>query len=522
MGTTVLRDRCVRGDLHGRSGALVSPWNGRTEVPVCALPPGGKRCERLAPECNVSALTAGDAAGTSADRGRLPRGPVVGSAGDRGHITCGPFAVTADHRGRDAVRGVPFAPTHRGGDADRGVLSSPTDRRRLILRRIRSSATDGRPLATCHVRPFATHRRDAARSEVAFTAAGVLVGRHGPSWMGTSHAWVRHGDDGAVCGVRMGDYDGAMRISWCGTSSTYQRGLVCYTWSQPTSQPPPYPGYRAVDSLLRDVTESADRGVGALLAGREFAELGDAAPELVVVTDAGFRVLDVSGVLPPALTRAEEDQRTIATLPEVGGTVAVQDGLAYVAGTNFYGPARLHVVDVSQPLPPTIVSRSDMPIGAWFHGSIIAQGERAYVVRNDQQLVVYDIGDPANPRELGSTFVTDRSPIFLVGDAVLVHRDVVDVSDGNHPRAVKESARKWPVIATGTLKWTVIDARAYAPSEDSVLVLDVSNPYDMTLLGRVPMGARIDGVYRDGGLIVVTYADSEETSLLRPTADDGA
>jgi len=297
--------------------------------------------------------------------------------------------------------------------------------------------------------------------------------------------------------------------------------------SQDTTHYPAYPGYGPDNSLVDDVTRSITHpSLGMALAGRQFALLDPPNDHFAIVTDSEFRVLDGSGDLPMHMDESAEESRIVARLPGIRGTIAVSGTYAFVAGTSFYSEDQLHVVDVSDPMSPTLVASVPMSLGAWFDGSIVAQGNHVYVMRNDAQLVVFDASDPMAPREVAVQGVAGRSQIHLVGDAVLVPRDVIDVSDPTNPLNRPESAALWPYVEP--IHWTVVGTRAYVPDGKSVLVLDVSNPFEMAPIGRIELDEQVSGTYRDGQLVVVRYAapcceegaENNQRSILSPATPE--
>ena len=159
-------------------------------------------------------------------------------------------------------------------------------------------------------------------------------------------------------------------------------------------------------------------------------------------TDQGMRVLDISN--PANLVEAG-----YFLAPKVFD-VCVQGNYAYLASADWDGG--FVTVDISDPTNPVFVSTYNE--GGWFHPFDVAvQGDYAYVGDPvGSEFLLFYIGDPANPSELGS--------FRLSGDVVnLFAKDsLIYVSDGvagvqiveNHLYSTPAAGITWQQQISGT------------------------------------------------------------------------
>ncbi len=118
--------------------------------------------------------------------------------------------------------------------------------------------------------------------------------------------------------------------------------------------------------------------------------------------------------------------------------------------------------------------------------AVFAQGNYAYVsgVR-PQELVVFDISDPANLAQVGSMALTGpANAIYVAGGYAYITAEglqVVDVSDPTWPVEVGFVGTQG--MARGV---TFVGGYAYVADFQSLLVIDVSNPAVPSILGEYP------------------------------------
>lgn len=151
-----------------------------------------------------------------------------------------------------------------------------------------------------------------------------------------------------------------------------------------------------------------------------------------VLTESGYlHVVDLWEV---------ENWQTNTDLPLEGVLpVAKQVSDITVAGDYAYitaGEAGLAVVDVSEPLTPTIASDYDSPGQA---SGLAVAGPYVYVADGTKGLRVVDVSDPRDPREVGSCSTRGRANDVAVAGHYAYVADgegglrVVDIADPHHP-----------------------------------------------------------------------------------------
>jgi hypothetical protein len=96
-------------------------------------------------------------------------------------------------------------------------------------------------------------------------------------------------------------------------------------------------------------------------------------------------------------------------------SLAIAGNYVYLAGT--WGPARLEIIDVSDPVNPRRVGGCDTSANA---RAVAVAGRYAYVVSSSDGLRVIDISDPANPRRLGGNSAFTGWNVAVSGDKVYV------------------------------------------------------------------------------------------------------
>jgi hypothetical protein len=221
----------------------------------------------------------------------------------------------------------------------------------------------------------------------------------------------------------------------------------------------------------------------------------------------------------------------------IGGVALAGDGVKRRALVGL-GP-RLAVLDLGQPLTPTLVGRSPilpaivtdvaideaaaadrLPALAWvtlagpWTGSDLDYPRTISAPGPHAQGHLIDLRDPAAPRIAGR--VTAPAPILdaeLAGDLLLLAAGdggvvAVDVADPDEPHVLAEVkglgqavAVTTLVTAEGRIAW-VLDRRGRR-----LRALDLGDPTAPRVLGDVRVGAWASGLARRGTLLVVTDAD---------------
>ncbi len=184
--------------------------------------------------------------------------------------------------------------------------------------------------------------------------------------------------------------------------------------------------------------------------------------------------------------------------------VVVEDETAYVAASNGFA-----TVDVSDPADPTLLAerrdlaadRSNGPLVSIL--DVKVDGDRLLVPGPAQRgqlqgFLLYDVSDPADPRQVGEFFPTTHgihNAVLYDGYAWLqagLETHVVDVQEPPFETAARwsplDADDAWEEVPRFTRVlhdlW-VADGRAYLAHWDAgVFVLDATDPTDPTFLGR--------------------------------------
>ena len=194
---------------------------------------------------------------------------------------------------------------------------------------------------------------------------------------------------------------------------------------------------------------------------------------LAYVADSrsGLQVIDVSNPAFPVILGSVDT-------PGFALAVALSGTLAYVADDS----SGLQIVDVSNPASPVIVGSLDTPGRAW---GIAVSGTTVYVGDNAAGLQMIDVSNPASPAILGTLDTPGYAWGVMVSGTLVYLADyfegfkVIDVSNPASPILLDSLTTYLPVggVVSGTL--------AYLVDEAALLVVDVSNPEDISLLGSV-------------------------------------
>lgn len=162
---------------------------------------------------------------------------------------------------------------------------------------------------------------------------------------------------------------------------------------------------------------------------------------------------------------------------------------AVTAWPNAYvGCGEVHIIDLSDPLLPTIGT-----INYSSSGTIIS-GSHAYLASQGDGLVVVDVSNPAGPIQVGSYdspgFAND---VVRLGQYAYMADDhgglrVIDISDPVNPTSV--ASHDTP----GWARYADVEGNHafLAEYSEGVLILDVSEPLTPTLVGQYPT---TDGTY---------------------------
>ncbi|UCH34875.1 MAG: hypothetical protein JSV65_00530 [Armatimonadota bacterium] len=159
-----------------------------------------------------------------------------------------------------------------------------------------------------------------------------------------------------------------------------------------------------------------------------------------------------------------------------GALAAVADHYGYTSGGA--KPSSLQLIDVSRPTCPLTVGHydNDAMQSPW---AVVLRGRYAYVADQIAGLVILDVSDPAQPREVARCAVPkgSTSAIDVVGTHAYVTAEdaglyVIDVRNPKKPTVVAHSPTPddaWDVAVSGVYAYL-------AAAGAGLRILDVSNP----------------------------------------------
>ncbi|MCK4520789.1 right-handed parallel beta-helix repeat-containing protein [Candidatus Parcubacteria bacterium] len=198
---------------------------------------------------------------------------------------------------------------------------------------------------------------------------------------------------------------------------------------------------------------------------------------------------------------------TLAAGENTGYSIAVSGRYAYVS--TYTSPARVVVVDISNPVSPTRIGAVTLAAGENTGYSIAVSGRYAYVsiFTNPARVVVVDISNPVSPTRVGAVTLAAGENY---GYSIAVSGRYAYVSTGTSPARVVVVDISNPVsptrvgavtLAAGEdegLSIAVSRRYAYVSTETSparVVVVDISNPASPTRVGAVTLAAGEDWGY---------------------------
>ncbi|MCR4425468.1 MAG: hypothetical protein NUW23_04665 [Firmicutes bacterium] len=265
-----------------------------------------------------------------------------------------------------------------------------------------------------------------------------------------------------------------------------------------------YVGIGGADGALAvaDVSDPANlRLLGLLEFGSAVNSVTADGGFVFMADDFGFRVVDVSDPAAPSL---------VATVGTNGMAkrVWLNGPFAYVA----CGVQGLSVVDVSNPLDPILVGEVSVPGQAV---GVCTAGGNLFVAAMEEGLQTLDASEPSAPVALGAMPTVDHALGVFPGPG-LVYLSwcggliVADIADPSNPREV--GSVTMPDIAYVSV---VKDGLAYVPCRAGGLqVVDVSVPDSPTVVASVEI---------EGEVLAVAVADAvRETAEQAPEAGEGS
>jgi hypothetical protein len=213
-------------------------------------------------------------------------------------------------------------------------------------------------------------------------------------------------------------------------------------------------------------------------------------------TNGSLHILDVSSPADPTVV-------TTFTTPGSCAGVALSDGYAYVAD----GHPGLQIVDVGRPDVPTFVTGLNFPNYVW---SVRATDTQVFVLGQWGEVPIVQITDPTNPELQGSI------PTSLRAEDLVVVGTKVYLTDGLGLR-IAEISNPWNPQIVGTLPLSypiavaVHGDLAYVSKLGTwdlgfLFVVDVSDPTNPVLLSEIAVESMITQLQIDGNRL---YGSSE-------------
>ena len=221
----------------------------------------------------------------------------------------------------------------------------------------------------------------------------------------------------------------------------------------------------------------------------------------VACRTSGFKVVDISIPTAPVVVGSVDT-------PHIALSVAISGSHAYVADG-----IKLQVIDISNPFAPTIVGAANTP----FSMDVEVVGNFAYVIshvdpNSFSTFQIFDISIPAAPSVRSSINVTNDVTRLAVANNHAYFSDEIggmmsiDVSNPVSPliRDTIETRMAFDVAVTGN--------RALLAIDSGLLVVDISNPASLEIVGTVPLPASSfddpRGIGLSGDLAVVAHLDT--------------
>lgn len=226
----------------------------------------------------------------------------------------------------------------------------------------------------------------------------------------------------------------------------------------------------------------------------------------------GLKLVDISDPRAPVVVGSFD------TL-DMGLTVAVSDGLAYVATLNAYTwDTALRVVDVSNPTAPrelgVVYAQGGNP------SNLVIDGGRGYLAAGPAGVMIFDLADAKNPKRIATIPSADSNTygVAVSGKTVYMADGIaglraVDITNLQEPRELGR-------IAVPQVAYDVVLNGATAFVSDpgsSVLAIDVRDPAQMKVLGSTAtpgtptlvtlVGKQLFIADGPGGLTVVDVAN---------------
>jgi hypothetical protein len=207
--------------------------------------------------------------------------------------------------------------------------------------------------------------------------------------------------------------------------------------------------------------------------GNAFSPFYDNGKVYVAYGSAGLRIIDVTTPSQPT------NLSTLALSGESRGVVAVGN-YVYVAAYD----SGVHVVDATNAAIPVKLNT----INTSRARGVAVNGNYVYVATRDSGLVVLSVTDPANPTWLTSVRGIDVENVAsagnVVGTSFYSSIRFYDVTDPANP--VEKGST--PSLRTGNEGFAIVGNYAYVPDGDSLKIFDITDLMTPTLISKIKTG----------------------------------
>ncbi|MFQ6093099.1 MAG: hypothetical protein ACE5OR_10535, partial [bacterium] len=235
-------------------------------------------------------------------------------------------------------------------------------------------------------------------------------------------------------------------------------------------------------------------------------------------TGPSLSVLDISG--------AQPEQVASLDLPAGPPDIFISGNHAYVAD----GESGLQIVDISDPLNPSIVASHATPEGNT--SGVHVSGDYAYVAAGLEGLKVVDVSVPSSPTEVGS-LAMDARDVFVLSDRAYALEFVswaegklwvIDITEPTNPTAIGSCQVDW------SNRVFVLGDYAYvANAWKGLQIVDLSDPANPTVRGSSTVDAYDVAAYGGStyvyvagmwdGLMVLDASDPENPTEVKVLPD---
>ena len=229
----------------------------------------------------------------------------------------------------------------------------------------------------------------------------------------------------------------------------------------------------------------------------------------VADTERGLVVLDITGDIP----------ETKWVQGEVGMGIFIEEETLFLAA----GTRGLFIFNITEPDKPQLLSHIedlDEPWDLWVDQGLV------YVADENKGLVIIDATVPAQPRQIGFITWDEKDPMAEVirgeGDYVYIASGkqglvVLDVSNPAYPviaSTYDPSPESWGegVFVRDHIVYLSIGDKVH-DDENGLHILDASDPYSLTLLGKLPVNDWVENPYATDSYAFITNTWSGVRSI---------